>query len=78
MSTPEKWMSLSSPIMISSISLQCPSLTLSGLSKVDAISPPAGGWRWTCQAATCIWRTQPAAFMLPAGQWEHSMQMRAA
>nr|GLL18414.1 hypothetical protein Itr_chr01CG23360 [Ipomoea trifida] len=39
-STPEKWISLSSPIMISSISLQCPSLTDSGLSKVDAISPP--------------------------------------
>ncbi len=40
-STPEKWMSLSSPIMISSISLQLPSFTASGLSKVDAISPPA-------------------------------------
>ena len=41
-STPEKWMSLSSPIMISSISLQLPSLTASGLSNVEAISPPAG------------------------------------
>ena len=40
-STPEKWISLSSPIMISSISLQLPSFSLSGLSKVDAISPPA-------------------------------------
>ena len=40
-STPEKWMSLSSPIMISSISLQLPSFTASGLSKVEAISPPA-------------------------------------
>lgn len=40
-STPEKWISLSSPIMISSISLQLPSFTASGLSKVEAISPPA-------------------------------------
>ena len=39
-STPEKWINLSSQIIISSISLQCPSLTDSGLSKVDAISPP--------------------------------------
>ena len=39
-STPEKWMSLSSPIMISSMSLQLPNFSLSGLSNVDAISPP--------------------------------------
>ena len=39
--TPEKWMSRSSPIMISSISLQWPSFVASGLSNVDAISPPA-------------------------------------
>lgn len=38
--TPEKWMSLSSPIITSSISLQLPSFTSSGWSKVDAISPP--------------------------------------
>ena len=36
---PEKRMSLSSPTMISSISLHSPSVTSSGLSKVDAISP---------------------------------------
>lgn len=41
MSTPEKWMSMSSPIITSSISLQWPSFTSSGWSKVDAISPPA-------------------------------------
>ena len=41
-STPEKWISLSSPIMISSISLQLPSFVFSGFSKVEAISPPAG------------------------------------
>lgn len=39
--TPLKWMSLSSPIMISSISLQCPSFTWAGFSNVDVMSPPA-------------------------------------
>mmetsp|Transcript_6020 Transcript_6020/g.20585 ORF Transcript_6020/g.20585 Transcript_6020/m.20585 type:complete len:288 (-) Transcript_6020:1009-1872(-) len=39
-STPEKWMSLSSPIMISSISLHVPSLTSSGRSNVLVMSPP--------------------------------------
>lgn len=39
--TPEKWISRSSPIMTSSISLQWPSFVASGLSNVDAISPPA-------------------------------------
>ena len=39
--TPEKWTSLSSPIMISSITLHRPSFTASGVSNVDAISPPA-------------------------------------
>lgn len=36
-------MSVSSPIITSSISLQWPSLTSSGWSKVEVISPP-GGW----------------------------------
>ena len=40
-STPEKCMSLSSPIIISSISLQLPSFVFWGFSKVEAISPPA-------------------------------------
>ena len=40
MATPEKWMSLSSPIMISSISLQWPSFTEDGSSNVDVMSPP--------------------------------------
>lgn len=43
MSTPEKWMSVSSPIITSSMSLQWPSFTSSGWSKVDAISPPDKG-----------------------------------
>ncbi len=40
MSTPEKCMRLSSPIMTSSISLQWPIFTSSGWSKVEVISPP--------------------------------------
>ena len=39
---------LSSPIMISSISLQLPSFTPSGLSNVDTISPPAVDDRVGC------------------------------
>jgi len=38
--TPENLISLSSPIIISSIRSQWPSLTSSGWSKVEAISPP--------------------------------------
>lgn len=34
-------MSMSSPIITSSMSLQCPSFTSSGWSKVEVISPPA-------------------------------------
>lgn len=49
-STPEKWISLSSPIMISSISLQLPSLVFPGFSKVDAISPPASTKTFKCRS----------------------------
>ena len=38
---PEKRMTLSSPIITSSISLQCPHLTISGWSNVDTISAPS-------------------------------------
>ena len=50
--TPEKWTSLSSPIMISSITLHRPSFTASGVSNVDAISPPAPARRCGLQLDT--------------------------
>ena len=72
-STPEKWMSLSSPIMISSISLQLPSFTDSGLSKVEAISPPASRSS-PCQIL------QPAAasilIYLACGEGSHIIELR--
>jgi len=58
--TPEKCTSLSSPIMISSITLQRPSLTASGVSNVDAISPPAHGG----DSLHCHWQTYGHDFLL--------------
>jgi hypothetical protein len=49
---PEKRMSRSSPTMISSISLHSPRFTSSGLSKVDAISPPVTAARRSMPAQT--------------------------
>ena len=41
-------LTLSSPIMTSSMSLQCPSFTLSGLPNVDTISPPRSETLQSC------------------------------
>lgn len=70
-------MSLSSPIMISSMSLQLPSFTASGLSKVEAISPPADDLQRCHKEST--FQMRPPAWMLsqvyhPTAGSSHSKQ----
>mmetsp|Transcript_1884 Transcript_1884/g.4198 ORF Transcript_1884/g.4198 Transcript_1884/m.4198 type:complete len:256 (-) Transcript_1884:1107-1874(-) len=67
--TPEKWMSLSSPIMISSISLQLPSLISSGRSNVDTISPPSTRARFSMPSkSACSMAMTPASANISSGK----------
>lgn len=54
----------SSPIIISSISLQLPSLTSLGLSKVDTISPPSTSARRSMPSKSAC-----SMAITPAGMW---------